>query len=74
MAPRGKELSKDTKDLIIKLFKGKNTIRAIGKTVDKSAATIQKIIEKFKMHGDTENLARTGRPPKFTEQKNRIII
>lgn len=74
MAPRGKELSKDMKDLIIKLFKEKKSVRVIGKTVDKSPATIQKIIEKFKVLGNTKNLARNGRPPKFSEQEKRIII
>jgi len=42
MPPRGKELSKDLKDAIIKLDKESKSQRQIGKIIGKSLATVQK--------------------------------
>ncbi|GFQ66383.1 hypothetical protein TNCT_109141 [Trichonephila clavata] len=69
MPPRGKELSKDLKDAIIKLYKESKSQRQIAKIIGKSPATLQKIIEKFQAEGNTLNKPRTGRPPIFTDQE-----
>ncbi|GFX70608.1 hypothetical protein TNCV_875821 [Trichonephila clavipes] len=47
MSPRGKELSKDLKDAIIKLYEESKSQRQIAKIIGKTPATVQKIIEKF---------------------------
>ena len=74
MALRGKELSQDLRDLIIKLHKEKNSQREIAKIVGKSRSTIQKIITKFQITGNTKNKIRTGRPSIFTEKESRMIV
>ena len=48
MAPRGKELSQDMKDLIIKLYKDNKSQRQIAKDVNKTNATIQKLLKNLK--------------------------
>ena len=63
MASWGKELSKD---LIINYFKGSKTARGIAEIVKKSPTAIQKIIEKYKTLGSTENKPISGRPGTFT--------
>ncbi|GFW80147.1 uncharacterized protein TNCV_460551 [Trichonephila clavipes] len=72
--PRGKELSKDLKDAIIKLNKESKSQRQIAKIIGKSPATVQKIIEKFQAEGNTLNKPRTGRLPIFPERERRIIV
>ncbi|GFV95646.1 hypothetical protein TNCV_4576471 [Trichonephila clavipes] len=74
MPPRGKELLKDLKDIIIKLYKESKSQRQIAKTIGKSRTTVQKIIEKFQAKGNTLNKPRTGRPPIFTDRERRIIV
>lgn len=74
MAPRGKELSREIKDLIIKYFQEKKSFRDIAKIVNKSPATVQKIIEKYRTQGNTENKQRSERPSKLTEVKKRLIV
>ena len=73
MASRGKELSDDMKNLIIKLFNESKSQRQIAKIINKSKATVQKIIEKYKKDGSTKNKQRPGRPKIFTDQERRII-
>ncbi|GFV26057.1 hypothetical protein TNCV_4398691 [Trichonephila clavipes] len=74
MPPRGKELSKDLKDAITKLYKESKSQRRIAKIIGLSPATVQKIIEKFQAEGNTLNKPRTGRPPIFTDRERRIIV
>ncbi|GFX39889.1 hypothetical protein TNCV_2646521 [Trichonephila clavipes] len=74
MPPLGKELSKDLKDTIIKLYKESKSQRQITKITGKYPATVQKIIEKFQAEGNTLNKPRTGRPPIFTDRERRIIV
>ncbi|GFU80979.1 hypothetical protein TNCV_1277251 [Trichonephila clavipes] len=74
MPPRGKELSKDLKDVIMKLYKESKSQRQIAKIIGKSPATMQKIIEKFQAEGNTLNKRRTRRPPIFTDREGRIIV
>ncbi|GFY19432.1 hypothetical protein TNCV_4128191 [Trichonephila clavipes] len=47
MSRRGKELSKDLKNSIIKLYEESKSQRQIAKIIGKSPATVKKIIEKF---------------------------
>ncbi|GFR07700.1 hypothetical protein TNCT_135621 [Trichonephila clavata] len=74
MPPRGKELSKDLKDAIIKLNKESKSQRLIAKIIGKSPATKQKTIEKFQAEANTLNKPRTGRPPILTNRERRIIV
>ncbi|GFT96065.1 HTH_Tnp_Tc3_2 domain-containing protein [Trichonephila clavipes] len=72
MPPRGKELSKDLKDAIIKLYKKSKSYRQIAKIIGKSPATVQNIIEKFQAEGNTLNKPR--RPLIFMDREKRIIV
>lgn len=74
MTPSGKELSKDLKDVIIKLYKENNSQRKIAGLVGKSSSTAQRVIEKFNFEGSTENKPRSGRPKIFTRHEERIIV
>ncbi|GFR30053.1 hypothetical protein TNCT_74081 [Trichonephila clavata] len=74
MLPRGKKLSKDLKDAIIKLYKESKSQRQLAKIKRKSSATVQKFIEKFQAEGNTLNKPRTGRPPIFMDRERRIIV
>ncbi|GFX29106.1 transposable element Tc1 transposase [Trichonephila clavipes] len=74
MPARRKELSKDLKDAIIKLYKESKSQRQIVKIIGKSPATVQKIIEKFQAEGNTLNKPRTGRSPISTDRERRIIV
>ncbi|GFW73055.1 transposable element Tcb2 transposase [Trichonephila clavipes] len=74
MPPLGKELSKDLKDTIIKLYKESKSQRQIAKIIGKYPEIVQKIIEKFQIEGNTLNKPRTGRPPIFTDREKRIIV
>ncbi|GFV70565.1 hypothetical protein TNCV_4958141 [Trichonephila clavipes] len=73
MTLRGKELSKDLKDVIIKVYKESKSQRQIAKIIGKSPATVKKIIEKFQAEGNTLNKSRTGRPSIFTDRERRIV-
>ncbi|GFV67026.1 hypothetical protein TNCV_357121 [Trichonephila clavipes] len=74
MPPLGKELSKDLKDTIIKLYKESKSQRQIAKIISKYPATVQKIIEKFQAEGNTVNKPRTGRPPIFTDREGELLL
>ncbi|GFU26087.1 HTH_Tnp_Tc3_2 domain-containing protein [Trichonephila clavipes] len=74
MPPREKEISKDLKDSMIKLYKESKSQRQIAKIICKSPETVQKIIEKFQVERNTLNKPRTGRPPIFTDRERRIIV
>ncbi|GFW15864.1 hypothetical protein TNCV_4431381 [Trichonephila clavipes] len=74
MPLRGKELSKDLKDVIINVYKESKYQRQIAKVIDKSPATVQKILEKFQAEGNTLNKPRTGQLSIFTDRERRIIV
>ncbi|GFV49088.1 hypothetical protein TNCV_236221 [Trichonephila clavipes] len=74
MPLRGKGLSKDIKNVIMKVCKESKSQRQIAKIIGKSPATVQKIIEKFQPEGNTLNKPRIGRPPIFTDRERRIIV
>ncbi|GFW37809.1 hypothetical protein TNCV_4630141 [Trichonephila clavipes] len=74
MPLHGKEVSKDLKDEIIKVYKESKSQRQIAKIIGKSPATVQKIIQKFQAEGNTLNKPKTGRPPIFTDRERRIIV
>ncbi|GFW30549.1 hypothetical protein TNCV_454871 [Trichonephila clavipes] len=75
MPLRGKELSKDLKDVIIKVYKESKSQRQIAKITGKSPAAVQKIIEKFQAEGNTLNKPRTGRPHPFSQiEKGELLF
>ena len=49
MAPRGKELSKDLKDLIIMYFKESKTVRGIAEIVKKALQRYKKLLRSIKL-------------------------
>lgn len=74
MAPRGKELPIEMKNLIIKHHNEGKSIRKVAELIDRSPATVQKILKKYEIFGTLDNMARSGRPRTFTEQESRLII
>lgn len=59
---KGKELSDDQKEIIIKLKKKKKSIRDIAKTLDIAKSTVQNVWSKFVKFGSVKNHPRSGRP------------
>lgn len=74
MAPRGKELSTDLRECIIKLYLEDKTQRQIAEIVGKSRATVQKTIERYNQEGNNKTKRRSGRPSTFTPSEKRIIV
>lgn len=73
MGRKGKEITEAEKKIIISLHKKKKSLREIGQILNRSFATIQYIIKKFKNDGSTANVGRSGRPKKLTERERYAI-
>lgn len=69
-----KETTIEEREIIVKLFREEKTEREIAKIVERPRSTINSIVKRFRETGSVMNKARSGRPPKVTEQLNRVII
>ena len=74
MAPRGKELSGDTKNAIVKLSEGGLGGRKISAMLEINPATVQKFLKRFRMRNSVENSKRSGRPKKSSERTDRQLM
>lgn len=74
MGPRGAELSSELKAQIIQHYKDKKSVRVIARLVQKSPATVQKVIERYRDSGSIRNKARPGRPRKFDNAEHHLIL
>ncbi len=66
MAPHGKELSEDLKEIIVALHKDGVGYKKIDKTLKLSCSTVAKTIQRFNRTGSTQNRPRHGRPKKLS--------
>lgn len=69
-----REISRDVKNIIIKLHREENSLGAIAKIVGRSRATVQTIVKNYKTRGNVENLRRSGRPRILSARDSRSII
>lgn len=74
MAGKKRELTVPERERIINLWKDGLSQRKIGKLVDKSRATVQSVMRKYKTEGIITNKTRQGRPRKLTEREERQIL
>ena len=73
MAPHGKELSEDLKRHIVVLPEDSQGYKMIANTLKLSCSTVNKIIQRFKSAGSTQNRPRVGRPKKLSARAERYI-
>ncbi len=69
-----KELSKDTRDEIVDLYKAGIRYRTIGKQLGEKKTTVGAIIRKWKKFKMTVNLPRTGAPCKILPRGVSMIL
>ncbi len=74
MAPHGKELSEDLKNIyIVALHKDGVGYKKIAKTLKLSCSTVAKTIQQFNSTGSFQNRPRHGRPKKLISHAQRHI-
>ncbi len=74
MAPHGKELSDDLKQIIVALHKDGVGYKKIAKTLKLSCSTVvAKTIQRFNRTGSTQNRPRHGRPKKLNARAQHHI-
>lgn len=69
-----KELSIDTRKIIIKLYCEGKSMREIGEVIGRSKSTVQYVIEHYANSGTLKSNPRTGRPKKLNETTKRFIV
>lgn len=69
-----RETSLEERKLIIRFVKEGKSYREVGKILQKSFATIQSIVKKFKKTGNVENESRSGHPSKLTTRTKRNLV
>lgn len=74
MATKRTETSLEIRELVIKLKNEAKSLNQISQIIGRSRATVQGIIRKYNLTKTTENLPRTGRPPKLNGRDKREII
>ena len=55
-------ISNDMLELIIKLHKGKKTLRQTAKIVGRTHSTVQSVVKKFELTGSVNTSPRSGKP------------
>ena len=73
MAPHCKELSEDLKRCIVALHEDGQGYKKIANTLKLSRSTVDKIIQRFKSAGSTQNRPRVGHPKKLSSRAERHI-
>ncbi len=68
-----KELSKDTRNIIVDLHQAGKTESAIGKQLGVKKSTVGAIIRKWKTYKTTDNLPRSGAPRKISPRGVKMI-
>lgn len=74
MSDKNREIPLPVRKIIIELWKKKISYRNIGKTVGKSHATIQYIINQYKATGSCKVRPRSGRPKKLTTREESSVV
>lgn len=72
---RGRDLSLDIRNTIIKLYLDNRSYREIGKIIGKAHSTVQSVIMKYINSGQLgADHSQAGRPKKLTVREERSII
>jgi transposase len=74
MARRGKELSSDTNNAIVKLREGGHSGRKISAMLEINPATVQKFLKRFRSRNSVENGKGSGRPKKSSDRTDRQLM
>lgn len=74
MAPRGKEMSTDTKKCIVKLSEDGVSGRKIAQMLGMNSSTIHKFLKRYRQRGNEENKGRSGRPRKCSDRTDRQLL
>jgi DNA invertase Pin-like site-specific DNA recombinase len=64
MAKHGKELSDDTKKIIVELIESSHRASHVAESLKISKSTISRLLKQWRIRRDTENLLRSGRKNK----------
>lgn len=73
MAKHGKELSDDTKRNIIQLIESGHRASHVAKSLQISKSTISRLLKRWRIRGDIENLPRTGRKKTVTKRAENAL-
>lgn len=73
MAPRGKDLSTEQKQTIIKMTESGFSSRKISEIIGVSPNSIQKVVKRNAERGSVENKGRTGRKRSVGERGDRVL-
>ena len=77
MGPKSKELSTETKELVIKFYRKKERKSYISDLLDIPWSTIGSVVKKYRSTGTVENQPRKGRRKLFTARDevglNRLV-
>lgn len=71
---RGRDLPVEVRNLIVHHRKEGKSLAEIADIVKKSRATVQKIIERYNLRGNTATVRRSGRPRAMTDTEVRKIV
>ncbi|KAK3569486.1 hypothetical protein QTP86_031421 [Hemibagrus guttatus] len=72
--PRSKEIQKQMRTKVIKIYQSGKGYKAISKALGLPQTTVRAIIYKWQKHGTVENLPRSGRLTKITPRAQRQLI
>ncbi|CAG2250206.1 unnamed protein product [Mytilus edulis] len=73
MAKHGKELSDDTKKAIISLIESGHRASSVAKSLGIAKSTISRLLKRWRMRGDTENVPRSGRRKTVTKRAENTL-
>ena len=68
-----KEISQDIRNQAIGLLKGNYSLKSISQILDIPKSTIQYIVSRWKLYGNTDNCLRSGRPRKLQQRGLRTL-
>lgn len=66
-----KQISLDTRKIILDLHKEGYILRGMGKIVGRSHVAVKKLLDKFRNHKTLENISRPGRPKRLSSAKKK---
>ena len=74
MAPVGKTLTGEQKNVVVRLYKENMKQTEIARLFDVNHSTICGIIRRYEIGGDVENRPRSGRPKLLTPRDQRTLL
>ena len=73
MAKHGKELSDDTKKAIISLIESGHRASSVAKSLGIAKSTISRLLKRWRVRGNTENVPRSGRRKTVTKRAENTL-